>query len=80
LVARQVRGVGIVTPAFVPPIVAALTAYLLVPTAPTVVAYVGDTLGTLIGAALTNLGGIAKLGAPVVSIGGAGLAELCSDS
>jgi uncharacterized membrane protein len=72
LVARQVPGVGIATPAFIPPILAALTAYILVPTAPTVVAYVAGTLGTLIGADLTNLGGIAKLGAPVVSIGGAG--------
>jgi len=72
LVARQVPGVGIATPAFIPPITAALIAFVLSPTSPTVVAYVAGTLGTLIGADLTNLGGINKLGAPVVSIGGAG--------
>jgi uncharacterized membrane protein len=72
LVARQVPGVGITTPAFVPPITAAVLAYLLSPSAPTVVAYVSGTMGTLIGADLTNLRGINKLGAPVVSIGGAG--------
>jgi uncharacterized membrane protein len=36
------------------------------------VAYVSGTLGALIGADLTNLRGISKLGAPVASIGGAG--------
>jgi uncharacterized membrane protein len=36
------------------------------------VAYVSGTLGTLIGADLLNLGRIQGLGAPVVSIGGAG--------
>jgi uncharacterized membrane protein len=72
LLARQVPGVGIATPAFIPPITAAIIAYALSPTAPTVVAYVAGTLGTLIGADLTNLRGLNKLGAPVVSIGGAG--------
>jgi len=36
------------------------------------VAYVAGSMGTLIGADLLNLGQIARLGAPVVSIGGAG--------
>ena len=35
-------------------------------------AYVSGVLGTLIGADLTNLGAIKKIGAPVASIGGAG--------
>jgi uncharacterized membrane protein len=35
-------------------------------------AYVGGTLGTLVGADLANLGKTRKLGAPVASIGGAG--------
>jgi uncharacterized membrane protein len=69
LVARKVPGLGITTPAFIPPLAAALSAYLL---SPNVVAYVAGTLGTLIGADLTNLHDIATLGAPVVSIGGAG--------
>lgn len=71
-VARKVPGVGIVTPALLPPIVAALAAYLLLPSSPGVVAYASGTLGTLIGADLSNLGGIKQLGAPVASIGGAG--------
>ena len=69
LVAKKVPGLGITAPAFIPPITAALLAYLLSPTAPNVVAYVS---GTLIGADLSNLHDIATLGAPVVSIGGAG--------
>ena len=72
LVARKVPGLGITTPAFVPPIVAALSAFLLAPSFPSVVAYVAGTLGTLIGADLTNLKDIPDLGAPVASIGGAG--------
>ena len=35
-------------------------------------AYVGGSLGTLIGADLLNLGVVRGLGAPVASIGGAG--------
>ena len=72
LVARKVPGLGITTPAFVPPIAAALSAFLLAPNFPSVIAYVAGTLGTLIGADLTNLRDIPSLGAPVVSIGGAG--------
>ena len=72
LVARKVPGLGITTPAFVPPIAAALSAFLLSPSFPSVVAYVAGTLGTLIGADLTNLRDIPSLGAPVASIGGAG--------
>jgi uncharacterized membrane protein len=37
-----------------------------------VLAYVGGTLGTLIGADVLNLGRIGGLGAPIVSVGGAG--------
>jgi len=47
-------------------------AYVLAPGSPAIVAYVSGTVGALVGADLTNLGGITKLGAPVVSIGGAG--------
>ncbi len=72
LVARKVPGLGIATPAFIPPLAAALSAYAFAPGAPNVVAYVCGTLGTLIGADLTNLHGIEELGAPVVSVGGAG--------
>ncbi|SRR5579875_472453 len=71
--ARPIRGLGIATPIFVPPIIAALAGYLLggpVHAAP--VAYIGGTLGTLIGADIMNIGRLKDLGAPVASIGGAG--------
>jgi uncharacterized membrane protein len=71
-VARPVKGVGIATPAFIPPIVAAVVALILLPAQPKTIAYVAGTLGTLIGADLLNLRKIPKLGAPVASIGGAG--------
>jgi uncharacterized membrane protein len=71
-VARPVKGVGIATPVFIPPIAASVVAFLLSPGEPRTVAYVAGTLGTLIGADLLNLKKIPKLGAPVASIGGAG--------
>ena len=71
-VARPVKGVGIATPAFIPPIAAAVAAFILSPAQPRTIAYVAGTLGTLIGADLLNLRKIPKLGAPVASIGGAG--------
>ncbi|NYT01414.1 MAG: DUF1614 domain-containing protein [Methanosarcinales archaeon] len=77
-VARPVRGVGIVTPALVPPLVAALGASILVAAfqAPHeflfATAYTGGAMGTLLGADLLNFGKIRDLGAPVASIGGAG--------
>lgn len=72
IIARPVKGVGITTPFFLPPLVAAISAYLVSPFEPQVVAYVAGVLGTLIGADLSNLHVIPKLGAPVASIGGAG--------
>jgi uncharacterized membrane protein len=76
LVARPVKGVGIQTPAFIPPLAAAVGAFILAYASPvqarTTIAYVAGTLGTLIGADLLNLRKVPKLGAPVASIGGAG--------
>jgi len=71
-IARPVKGVGIAMPALIAPVVAATTALLLSPIHATIIAYTAGTLGTLIGADLLNLNKISKLGAPVVSIGGAG--------
>ena len=71
-VARPVKGVGIVTPSFIPPIAAAMIAIILQPGSARIIAYVAGVLGTLVGADLTNLHVIPKLGAPVASIGGAG--------
>ncbi len=72
--ARPVPGVGIATPMFIPPIVAAMVGVFLagVHHHADAVAYVSGVLGTLIGADLMNLGNIRDLGAPVASIGGAG--------
>ena len=71
-VARPVKGVGITTPIFIPPIAAAVLAIILSPAHAITIAYVSGVLGTLIGADLLNLRKIPKLGAPVASIGGAG--------
>ncbi|MDD4620393.1 MAG: DUF1614 domain-containing protein [Methanosarcina sp.] len=81
-VARPIRGIGIATPALVPPLAATLAAVLLtsviqipgcsVDQCRVVTAYAGGVIGTLIGADLLNLGKIKDLGAPVASIGGAG--------
>ena len=77
-VARPVKGVGIVSPALLPPIAAALSSIIIVYTSQLqhelifAIAYTSGTLGTLIGADLLNMRAIKKLGAPVVSIGGAG--------
>ncbi len=70
--AKPVKGVGIAIPTFIPPLVAVITALVLAFRSPTVVAYIGGTLGTLIGADLMNLDRITDLSAPVASIGGAG--------
>jgi uncharacterized membrane protein len=71
-IARPVKGVGIATPAFIPPIAAAVAAIILSPAHAITIAYVAGVLGTLIGADLSNLGKIPALGAPIASIGGAG--------
>jgi uncharacterized membrane protein len=70
--AQPVRGVGITLPIFIPPIVAVVCALMLSWRQAGPLAYVGGSMGTLIGADLMNLGKIRGLGAPVASIGGAG--------
>jgi len=70
--ASIVPGVGIVVPIFAPPLVAAGAALLFAFRRAPPVAYVAGSMGTLIGADLLNLGRVAEMGAPVVSIGGAG--------
>ncbi len=71
-VARPVRGLGIAVPALLPGIFAAAVAIILHPAAVAGLAYAAGTLGTLVGADLLNLHRVRRLGAPVVSIGGAG--------
>jgi uncharacterized membrane protein len=70
--ATPVRGVGIAVPVFGPVIVTAILAFILSREYAPPLAYVGGSMGTLIGADLMNLGKIGGLGAPVASIGGAG--------
>jgi uncharacterized membrane protein len=70
--ATPVHGVGIALPVFVPPLSAAAVALLLSPRHAAALAYIGGSLGTLIGADLLNLDKVQGLGAPVASIGGAG--------
>jgi uncharacterized membrane protein len=70
--AEVIPGSGIAVPMIAPPLVAAGVALLLAFRRAPPVAYVAGSMGTLIGADLFNLRQIARLGAPVVSIGGAG--------
>ena len=72
LMAYPVQGVGIATPTFMPPLVATGAAILLSRRYAPPLAYIGGSLGTLIGGDLMNLGKIQGLGAPVAAIGGAG--------
>ena len=70
--AKPVKGVGIAMPAFIPPLVAAVLSVIFSYDNAPAIAYIGGTLGTLIGADILNLEKIKDLGAPVASIGGAG--------
>src|SRR5262245_2934408 len=70
--ARIVPGAGIAVPWLVPPLTAAAVGLLLSLRQAPPVAYVSGSMGTLIGADLLNLHRIAEIGAPLVSIGGAG--------
>jgi uncharacterized membrane protein len=70
--ATPVPGVGIAVPVFLPAIATAVVALVLSRDNAAPLAYIGGSLGTLIGADLTNLDKVRGLGAPVASIGGAG--------
>jgi uncharacterized membrane protein len=72
MMATPVRGVGIAVPVFAPVLVTAILAFILSREYAAPLAYVGGSMGTLIGADLLNLDKISGLGAPVASIGGAG--------
>ncbi len=64
--------VGIVMPILIAPVAAAMVALALDPEQAPALAYIGGTLGVLIGADILRLKDIGKLGEPVASIGGAG--------
>lgn len=71
-ISRVIPGLGIAVPTFMPPLLAALYGLIFAPQNAPAVAYIAGTLGTLIGADILNLPKIAKIKAPIVSIGGAG--------
>ncbi len=70
--AEPVPGVGIAVPVFAPVLTTAILAFVLSREYAAPLAYIGGSMGTLIGADLMNLDKISGLGAPVASIGGAG--------
>jgi uncharacterized membrane protein len=70
--ATPVQGLGIAVPVFAPVIATAILAFILSREYAAPLAYIGGSMGTLIGADLSNLDKINGLGAPVASIGGAG--------
>ena len=70
--ATPVQGVGIAVPVFAPVVATAILAFILSREYAAPLAYIGGSMGTLIGADLLNLDKINGLGAPVASIGGAG--------
>ena len=70
--ATPVAGVGIAVPVFAPVVATAIIAFILSREYAAPLAYIGGSMGTLIGADLLNLDKITNLGAPVASIGGAG--------
>src|ERR1700738_2807079 len=70
--ATPVPGIGIAVPVFAPVVTTAILAFILSREYAAPLAYIGGSMGTLIGADLLNLDKINGLGAPVASIGGAG--------
>jgi uncharacterized membrane protein len=70
--ADPVPGLGIAVPVFMPVVVTAIVAMMLSREDSAPLAYIAGSLGTLIGADLTNLDKVRGLGAPIASIGGAG--------
>jgi uncharacterized membrane protein len=70
--ATPVHAVGIAVPVFAPVVATAILAFILSREYAPPLAYIGGSMGTLVGADLLNLDKISGLGAPVASIGGAG--------
>jgi uncharacterized membrane protein len=70
--ANPVPGIGIAVPVFLPALATAVVALVLSRQNAAPLAYIAGSMGTLIGADLTNLNKVRGLGAPVASIGGAG--------
>ena len=71
-VAKPIEGIGIAMPGLLPPLIAAMSALMLVPEQAPPVAFVAGVLGPLIGADLLHLRDISKVATGIASIGGAG--------
>ena len=69
---RPVMGLGIAMPIFIAPLTAAVVALIINPQYSAPLAYIGGTMGVLIGADMMRLQNIRRMGAPIASIGGAG--------
>ena len=72
LFSRPVKGMGVMMPILVAPLTAALAAMLINQSQSAPVAYIGGTLGVLVGADLLRIMDVRRLRAPIASIGGAG--------
>lgn len=72
LLSRPIPGIGVGMPIFIAPLCAALTAVIIDPEQSAPLAYIGGTLGVLIGADLLRLDDIRRMGTAFASIGGAG--------
>tara|TARA_Y100000310_G_C20316967_1_gene638890 strand:+ start:57 stop:701 length:645 start_codon:yes stop_codon:yes gene_type:complete len=70
---RVIPGKGIAVPVLIPPLFAALFAFLLVPQEAALVAFVAGTLGVLLGADVLRLPKVMRGEVGVMSIGGAGV-------
>ncbi len=75
LLAKPVPGVGIAVPTLLPPILAAVIAWLISRRHAAPLAYIAGSMGCLLGADVLNLYLIQELGAPIASIGGAGVSD-----
>lgn len=72
-IARPIPGKGIVLPAMVPPLAAAVVSMLFAKSNPGAAAYVAGSIGTLVGADLMHLEDMKHTSSGVLSIGGAGV-------
>jgi len=69
---RPIMGLGIAMPILIAPLTAAVAALIINPQYSAPLAYIGGTMGVLVGADLLRLQNIRHMGAPIASIGGAG--------
>jgi uncharacterized membrane protein len=71
--AEPIPGLGIAVPVFMPVVVTAIVAVILSRQDSASLAYIAGSLGTLIGADLTNLDKVRGLGAPSLRLAAPGL-------